>query len=202
MITVILDTETTGLLKPGCVPLDEQPHIIEIGAIKVKDGINVDELSMLIKPPIEISYKITKITGITNDMVADKPNFADSAPIFLSFIEDADVIVAHNAAFDMGCFGVEFDRYTCKDHSDNFGHFISKKNVVCTVNYYYPRYNRMMNLKKLYADIMGKELKQTHRALDDCMALNDILHQDGFFNPILPAEVEVDFSGVYIAEGK
>ena len=183
MISVILDTETTGLIKPGCVPLDQQPHIIEIGVIKVKDGVGIDELSMLIKPPVKISDEITKITGITNAMVEDKDGFSSAAHMLLAFLSDADVIIAHNAPFDLGCLGFEFERYTCKIHSNVFNSFIKTKQIVCTVNHYIPRYNRVMSLKKLYADIMGKELKQTHRALDDCLALSDILNKDGFFGP-------------------
>ena len=62
----VFDTETTGL-DPGC------EYLTEIGAVLVRDGQVVDEFDTFVKPPKPITPKITELTGITNEMVADAP---------------------------------------------------------------------------------------------------------------------------------
>lgn len=91
---VILDLETTGLN-----PINDT--IIEIGAIKVSNGIITNEFNSLINPKREISNFITGITGITNKMVSSAPTLINCLPSLLDFIEDKTVI-AHNASFDIG----------------------------------------------------------------------------------------------------
>lgn len=93
---VVFDFETTGLSA-------QRDEIIEIGGLRYRDGEMKDEFSFLIKPTIPIPDKIAKITGITPDMVKDKPTMAEVLPDFLGFIEGA-ILVAHNAEFDMGFF--------------------------------------------------------------------------------------------------
>lgn len=90
---VVFDIETTGL-----DPFYDE--IIEIGAIKVKDGIVTDTFSTLIKPEYEISEFITELTGITNEMVKDAPKINEVLPNFITFIED-DILVGHNVNFDI-----------------------------------------------------------------------------------------------------
>ncbi|NLJ79180.1 MAG: PolC-type DNA polymerase III [Tissierellia bacterium] len=91
---VVFDLETTGLS-----PMNDM--IIEIGAVKIEDGVIVDEFSQLINPGRPIPLKIVNITGITDTMVEDKPKIHDVLPSFYEFIQDS-VLVAHNAVFDMG----------------------------------------------------------------------------------------------------
>jgi len=89
---VVFDFETTGT----------QPdinEIIEIGAAKVKDGEIIDKFHSLIKPKENIPEITTEITGITQEMLNDKPPIEEVLPKFLDFIEGA-VLVAHNAIFD------------------------------------------------------------------------------------------------------
>ncbi|MBU5437668.1 PolC-type DNA polymerase III [Tissierella sp. MSJ-40] len=91
---VVFDLETTGLSAINDM-------ITEIGAVKVKDGVIIDTFSQLINPERLIPEKITSITGITNEMVRDKPTIKEVLPDFNKFIEDS-VLVAHNATFDIG----------------------------------------------------------------------------------------------------
>src|SRR5699024_2871579 len=63
---VVFDIETTGFSN-----LNEK--IIEIGAVKSKDGKIIDEFSTFINPERNIPIKITELTGITNDMVCKSP---------------------------------------------------------------------------------------------------------------------------------
>ncbi|MEY8415789.1 PolC-type DNA polymerase III [Tissierella praeacuta] len=91
---IVFDIETTGLS-----PINDM--ITEIGAVKIKDGKVIDTYSQLINPERPIPELITKITGITDEMVKDKPTIKDVILDFINFIGD-DVLVAHNATFDVG----------------------------------------------------------------------------------------------------
>jgi DNA polymerase III subunit epsilon len=75
-----------------------------VGLVKVRDGRVVDRVHWYIRPPFphnEFSEWNVRIHGITPEMVADAPGWADHLPAFLEFAEH-DVLVAHNAGFDMG----------------------------------------------------------------------------------------------------
>jgi len=89
---VVLDVETTG----GQPPAD---RITELGAVRVRGGVVVDEFCTLVNPERTIPADITRLTGITNEMVADKPTALEVLPSFREWLGDA-TIVAHNAAFD------------------------------------------------------------------------------------------------------
>lgn len=91
---VVFDLETTGMSPE----LDE---IIEISAIKVKDGEVVDEFSTLVNPGRPIPEGASKVNGITDEMVAESPGFEEVFEQFLEFIGE-EVLVGHNiAGFDM-----------------------------------------------------------------------------------------------------
>ncbi|MGI6168562.1 MAG: PolC-type DNA polymerase III [Christensenellales bacterium] len=94
---VVFDIETTGL-KPNA------EKIIEIGAVRLRQGEIVDEFSRLINPQKPISDFIAKLTGIGDAMVQDAPLISEVLPKFLEFCGDA-CLVAHNAAFDVGFIG-------------------------------------------------------------------------------------------------
>ena len=70
-------------------------EIIEIGAVKVKDGEVVDTFSEFINPGVPIPYQIEQLTSINDDMVKDAPMFDVIVPRFVEFCGD-DIVVAHN----------------------------------------------------------------------------------------------------------
>lgn len=91
---VSFDLETTGLSI-----MDDD--ITEFGAVRYKNGQEIDRIQSLIKPHKRISQKITQLTHITNDDVKNAPTIEEYIPKILEFFGD-DVIVAHNATFDVG----------------------------------------------------------------------------------------------------
>jgi DNA polymerase-3 subunit epsilon len=99
---VVIDVETTG-------GQGERHRITELAAVKVRDGRIVDRFESLINPQRTIPRGITRLTGITDEMVADAPRFADLADDFEAFMGDA-IFVAHNVNFDYGFLSREYAR--------------------------------------------------------------------------------------------
>lgn len=91
---VVFDVETTGLSAVHDV-------IIELAAVKVKNGEIIDRFESFVNPHRPLSATITELTSITDEMVKDAPELEEVLPRFLDFIEGT-VLVAHNARFDMG----------------------------------------------------------------------------------------------------
>lgn len=107
---VALDIETTGFN-----PVNDK--ILEIGAVKVKNGRVVDTFSELINPGIPVSWRITEVTGIDDSMVRGCDNVSVVLRKFLKFC-DEDVILGHNLNFDYSFLaeksaeiGMKFSKY-------------------------------------------------------------------------------------------
>lgn len=92
---VVFDLETTGLSPLSC-------SIIELGAVRVRsDGTVLSELSTFVGTTKNLDSRITKLTGITDEMLLGAPSLENVIDEFLEFARGA-VLVAHNANFDMG----------------------------------------------------------------------------------------------------
>ena len=91
---VVIDFETTGFS-----PI--QNEIIEVGMLKVCGIDVVDSYQQLVRPNKPVSARITKITGITNEMLKEAPAASDIMPDVLDFIGDLP-LVGHNVSFDVG----------------------------------------------------------------------------------------------------
>ena len=99
---VAFDLETTGLSM-------RKDKIIEIGAVRMKGGQELERFQTFVDPGCRISHETTTLTGITNDMLAGAPSIDEALPKFLEFVGDR-VLVAHNADFDTG-----FIRQACAE---------------------------------------------------------------------------------------
>ena len=99
---VFLDLETTGASP-------ERDRITEVGLIEVVDGELVSEWSTLVDPGRAIPSAIVSLTGITEQMVAAAPSFAQISAGLLQRLEGR-VLVAHNARFDYAFLRAEFRR--------------------------------------------------------------------------------------------
>ncbi len=100
---VILDIETTGLSK-------HQDKITEIAAVKIKNRQVVDFYETLVNPERHIPSFITKLTGISDEMVEDARTIDIVLPEFLEFLGDCP-IVAHNASFDFNFIDHNVDKH-------------------------------------------------------------------------------------------
>ncbi|EAT11589.1 hypothetical protein HF888_12290 [Bermanella marisrubri] len=150
---VIVDVETTGGRK-------EQHRVTEVGMVKVLNGEIVDEWQSLINPMRHIPQSITRLTGISNEMVSNAPVFDDVADEIAEFCAGS-VFVAHNVNFDYGFFRSEFERLGRRFHAPK----------LCTVQMsrkYLPGHSSY-SLGKLCA-ALDIDLENHHRALDDAKA--------------------------------
>lgn len=89
---VVLDTETTGLSFRKC-------SLIEIAAVKLQGTEIVDRFQTFVKPTELIPVEIVKLTGITNDDVAEAPEQEEAVAALAAFVDSAPIL-AHNATFD------------------------------------------------------------------------------------------------------
>ena len=93
---IILDTETTGL------EVQQGHKIIEIGAVLLNDRRKSDQhFHTYLNPQRIIDEEASKVHGIMNEDLLDKPYFEEVAEEFLEFV-DGSTLVIHNAAFDVG----------------------------------------------------------------------------------------------------
>jgi len=157
-VYVVVDVETTG-------GRGEQHRVTEIGAVRVRDGRIIDRFETLLNPQRTIPPGITKLTGISGDMVASAPYFADVADEFAEFLADA-IFVAHNVDFDYGFIAREYRRL-------GRGLRLPKLCTCASMRRLYPghRSYSLGSLCRAY-DI---PLKNHHRALCDAEAAAELL---------------------------
>lgn len=173
-VSLIVDWETTGLPKPSTAELKDQPKGIELGLIRLENGVVVAEHNWMINPGEPITAEITKITGIKNEDLADKPAFKDIYDDVAKVFEGAEYFIAHNAPFDKRILMFELQRLEKVDV------FPMPPNTVCSIAEYRHLYGRNMKLIELYERFVGEKLAQTHRALEDCQALLKTLQAAGY----------------------
>lgn len=101
---VVFDTETTGFNAGG------GDQMIEIGAVKIRDGEIIDRFDELINPARHIPDKITALTCITDEMVRGKDNEESVTRRFLEWAGN-DLMVAHNAKFDISFIEMAMKKY-------------------------------------------------------------------------------------------
>ena len=155
---VVFDIETTGLSAA-------REKITEIGAFKVVNGEIGEKFSTFVNPEKHISEKITELTGITDEMVADAPSEKEAVKAFLDFCGENAVVVAHNAAFDTSFIKTAADRNRL-DYTLTYVDTLAISRGIFS----------QLNKHKL--DTIAKFLKlgtfNHHRAYDDAMMLAKI----------------------------
>ncbi len=105
MRQIVLDTETTGL------DPESGHRVIEIGCVEIANRRVTDRrYHQYINPEREIDPGAFEVHGLSSEMLATKPKFADVAQEFLEFVRGAELII-HNAPFDVGFLDHELDRF-------------------------------------------------------------------------------------------
>lgn len=150
---VLFDLETTGI---SCTSDD----VIEISAVKVRDGQLVDSFSSLVNPGRPIPYAASQVNNITDDMVADAPTMEEILPAFLSFFGD-DVLVGHNIErFDL--------RFLNRDCMVRFGR-VPGNDYVDTLRFARCRLAGLPSYRlTALAEHYSLSTFGAHRALNDC----------------------------------
>jgi DNA polymerase-3 subunit alpha len=162
---IAIDTETTGLLAPNASPIEMQPHIIEICAIKFDiEGNKLDVFETRIKPPINIPPIITKITGITDNHLINKPSFIEILGDLSMFFVGCHIITGHNLAFDRDVLANELIRY------DRLLTFPWPPLQFCTVRESKAIEGYRLNLAKLYKNLFNETFDNAHSAKGDVLA--------------------------------
>jgi len=156
---VVFDVETTGLSAI-------YNKIIELAAVKVRNGEIVDRFESFANPHEPLSKVTTELTGITDDMVKDAPEIETVLERFRTFTGDA-ILVAHNAQFDMGFLNTGYER---------MGYGKVENGVIDTLElarFLYPhmKNHRLNTLCKAF----NIELVQHHRAIYDAEATGHLL---------------------------
>jgi DNA polymerase-3 subunit alpha (Gram-positive type) len=155
---VIFDIETTGL----SLMHDE---LIEIGAIKVKNGAILGEFSELIHPSVAISNFTTRLTGITQSMVNGKRQAKPVLEDFFEFSKNT-ILVAHNAEFDLGFIEHNYRKYGISNHMNPSIDTLTLAKVLLP--------NRTRYGLDSLSRFFKVRLDQHHRALNDARATNEI----------------------------
>lgn len=167
---IIMDCETTGLPEPGLVPLDQQPRIIEFGAIKVDEETlaPLDTIHFLCNPGIPLPPIITKITGLRDADLKGAKRFAAHLNSLTDFFLGQRTIVAHNEAFDHRMLELELARL------DRVTQFPWPPVRRCTVELTAHRTGKYLKLTELYTMLFGRDPAQQHRALGDVEILHEV----------------------------
>lgn len=164
MKVIVFDTETTGLVQPLSLPLDKQPEIIELFAIKydLKKDKKLGEVHYLFEPQKSISDVITKITGLSDKDVEGKPRFGHHAKAISNYLQKADAVIAHNFKFDQSMIEFEMKRV---------GLAVKWPRRICTVEQTMHIKHRRMKLNELHEYLFGESFSGAHRARADVEAL-------------------------------
>ncbi|MDH5161228.1 PolC-type DNA polymerase III [Heyndrickxia oleronia] len=156
---VVFDVETTGLSAV-------YDTIIELAAVKIHNGEIIDRFESFANPHHRLSNTTIELTGITDDMVESAPDVDIVLRKFLEWSGN-DVLVAHNASFDMGFINVGYQKIGLPKATNPVIDTLEVARLL------YPEFkNHRLNTLAKKFDI---ELTQHHRAIYDAEATGYIL---------------------------
>ena len=150
-----VDIETTGKDV-------DKAEVVDLAAVRVRNGKVVGEWSSLVKPRVPIHAAAAAVTGITEAMVANQPHFEEVWPAFREFC-GSDVVVAHN--------GYGFDFPILERMSAPFGaHEFTTYDTLVLARELHPGSRKLQDLAVRF----GVDTGQSHRALDDSRTLAQV----------------------------
>ncbi|MCW9132525.1 3'-5' exonuclease [Bacillus paramycoides] len=149
---VVIDFETTGFN-----PYNDK--IIQVAAVKYRNHELIDQFVSYVNPERPIPSRITSLTGITNYRVSDAPTIEEVLPLFLAFL-DTNIIVAHNASFDMRFLKSNVNMLGLPEPKNNVIDtvFLAKKYMKHAPNHKLETLKRMLGIRL-----------SSHNAFDDCI---------------------------------
>jgi len=164
MMTLIFDTETTGLVENATIADKHLPDIIEFYGclVDLATGEVGEDFHTLIKPRKPIEEETTKITGLTDEKLKDAPSWAAIASQVTSLIDKAELAIAHNASFDKEMVDLECARHSIKLHWPP---------LLCTVEQTIHLKGFRLSLGALHELLFNEPFADAHRAKNDAQAL-------------------------------
>ena len=156
---VVIDIETTGLDS-------RYDEIIELSAIRVRDGQVVDEYSTLVRSEYGASEFITELTGITNSDLVNAPELPNVLEAYMQFIGE-DIVVGHNVNFDINFLYDKYLLLTSKEFNNDFIDTLRLSRFLLRDL----AHHRLLDLIEFYG--IGDEVE--HRGLSDAHAAWNVL---------------------------
>jgi len=166
---IIYDTETTGLPVPDATSLDDQPKIIEYAAVKTDKDFNIlDEIEFKCNPNEVLDPFITKLTGITDEMLVNEKPFPFYYKDLCKFHLGVNGLIAHHLEFDRSLMVFELKRMgSLIKFPWPYLHLCTKQ---LSSNLEGPVNNK---LQTLYKFAFNKDFTQEHRAMADVKCLHE-----------------------------
>lgn len=155
---VVFDLETTGLSP-------KKAEIIEIGAVRVENGIVREKFQTYVKPYGQIPPMITVLTGITEEMTENAPRIEDALPMFFSFIKD-DILFAHNSPFDCRFIGTACVILGLSPSNEVRDSLVLAKKYIKSENHKLETLKNFLGIKR-----------RSHNAVDDCIVTHAVIEE-------------------------
>ena len=158
---VVFDVETTGI---SC----RYDDVVELSALKVKNGKVVEEFSTLVKAMRPISYGASMVNGITDDMLIDAPAFDTVLTDFIEFIEDLPLVGHNISTFDMKFIYRDCEKYFDKIPDNDYIDTLTLSRMCLTGM----KHHKLTDVAEHYdISTIG-----AHRALNDCK-MNQLVYE-------------------------
>ncbi|MBR1727918.1 MAG: 3'-5' exonuclease [Selenomonadaceae bacterium] len=157
---VIVDIETTGL-NP------KTDSIIEVGCIKFRNGKEFGRYESIIKTPKELSSKIKRMTGLSDEILNEAPEMKTIAPRLWAFLKN-EIIVGHNINFDIQFLYINFYEILGKEFTNDY---------VDTLKIFKRAYPRLKSYSLENLCNKFKICAGHHRAIVDCLIVEEIINR-------------------------
>jgi DNA polymerase-3 subunit alpha len=175
MLALLFDTETNGLIDNRALRLDKQPEIFEWYSCLVDLSVDqpgapgmgtlVEELEFMCKPKRKLLKEVINVTGVTDEMLADKLPFSNYADQVRAALAKPQATIGHNINHDVECTEIEFER---------LGQRIEWRGKICTVEATVYLKGYRLKLMQLYELLFGEPFADAHRARNDVQALRRV----------------------------
>ena len=164
------DFETTGLIVNRLRTLDKQPWAVELYMehIDTTSLTKVKEFQSHFKPGGKMEKGAASVTNLTDEMLLDKPLFAEKIDEIDSMLNEAEYMAGQNVMFDLSIMEFEYKR--CGRELDLTG-----KRIIDTIEQTSYIFGYRPKLGDLYEQFFGKRFVDSHTASADAVATSEII---------------------------